>query len=71
MMQRAGTAFYMAPEMINAGVYDQKAETWGIFSLILVGLKKIECCNTFLLLSIVYLKNRVDIHLSPLHWDGW
>ncbi|CAK9086523.1 Calcium-dependent protein kinase 5 (PbCDPK5) [Durusdinium trenchii] len=24
MMQRAGTAFYMAPEMINAGVYDQK-----------------------------------------------
>ena len=25
MMQRAGTAFYMAPEMINAGVYDQKA----------------------------------------------
>lgn len=29
MMQRAGTAFYMAPEMINAGVYDQKADAWG------------------------------------------
>eukprot|EP00913_Durusdinium_trenchii_P026423 g24791.t1 len=26
MMQRAGTAFYMAPEMINAGVYDQKVD---------------------------------------------
>ena len=27
-MQRAGTAFYMAPEMINAGIYDQKADAW-------------------------------------------
>ncbi|CAJ1378536.1 unnamed protein product [Effrenium voratum] len=30
MMQRAGTAFYMAPEMINAGVYDQKADLFSI-----------------------------------------
>lgn len=30
MMQRAGTAFYMAPEMINAGVYDQKADMFSI-----------------------------------------
>ncbi|CAK9062796.1 unnamed protein product [Durusdinium trenchii] len=30
MMQRAGTAFYMAPEMINAGVYDQKVDMFSI-----------------------------------------
>jgi len=30
MMQRAGTAFYMAPEMINAGIYDQKADMFSI-----------------------------------------
>lgn len=30
MMQRAGTAFYMAPEMIQAGFYDQKADMFSV-----------------------------------------
>lgn len=30
MMQRAGTTFYMAPEMIQAGFYDQKADMFSI-----------------------------------------
>lgn len=30
MMQRAGTAYYMAPEMIQVGCYDQKADLFSI-----------------------------------------
>jgi len=40
MMQRAGTAYYMAPEMIIPGVYDQKADMFSIgviFSELLTG----------------------------------
>mmetsp|Transcript_138448 Transcript_138448/g.442500 ORF Transcript_138448/g.442500 Transcript_138448/m.442500 type:complete len:726 (-) Transcript_138448:463-2640(-) len=34
MMQRAGTAFYMAPEMIQVGRYDQKADMFSIGAIL-------------------------------------
>ncbi|CAE8642263.1 unnamed protein product, partial [Polarella glacialis] len=34
MMQRAGTAYYMAPEMIQASVYDQKADMFSIGTIL-------------------------------------
>lgn len=34
MMQRAGTAFYMAPEMIQAEFYDQKADMFSIGAIV-------------------------------------
>lgn len=34
MMQRAGTAYYMAPEMIQVGFYDQKADLFSIGTML-------------------------------------